>query len=198
VQHSAAARLRCLETSGHPCQVYPGLARSAAAASPIDQLVLDPNSVLTAMRLADLAGEGDLHEGHRLWPHIEGWAAELGPTGPDAIARASQPPRDINRPTNTPADSPTWRQPTNQPDTAPRSANSAASPSSLPNSRHLPETAYESCRRQIAARSSRPGPATGCPLSDLALHERLIDNDIVATDSRGSTVDHLTAWRPAI
>jgi hypothetical protein len=47
------------------------------------------------MILADTAGRGDLHQGHRLWPHIEGWAAELGLTGPDAIAQVSQPPRDF-------------------------------------------------------------------------------------------------------
>ena len=47
------------------------------------------------MLLADIAGKGGLHEGHRLWPHIESWAAELGLTGPDAIARASQPPRHL-------------------------------------------------------------------------------------------------------
>ncbi len=52
---------------------------------------MDRNSAITAMVLADLTGEQDLHQGHRLWPHIEGWAAELGLTGPDAIARASQP-----------------------------------------------------------------------------------------------------------
>ncbi len=52
---------------------------------------LDRNTAITAMILADLTGEQDLHQGHRLWPHIEGWAAELGLTGPDAIARASQP-----------------------------------------------------------------------------------------------------------
>jgi hypothetical protein len=56
--------------------------------------ILDRNSAITAMLLADLAGESDLHEGHRLWPHIQGWAAELGLTGPDAITRASRPPRD--------------------------------------------------------------------------------------------------------
>jgi hypothetical protein len=49
------------------------------------------------MVLADIAGGPDLHEGHRLWPHIQGWAAELGLTGSDAIARAAQPPSDINR-----------------------------------------------------------------------------------------------------
>ena len=35
--------------------------------------------------------------GHRLWPHIQSWAEEVGLTAPDAIARASQPPADINR-----------------------------------------------------------------------------------------------------
>ena len=44
------------------------------------------------MTLADVAAKDDLHQGHRLWPHIQGWAAELGLTGPDAIARATQPP----------------------------------------------------------------------------------------------------------
>jgi hypothetical protein len=59
--------------------------------------ILDRNTAITAMILADLAGEEDLHEGHRLWPHIQGWAGELGLTAPDAIARATQPPSDIDR-----------------------------------------------------------------------------------------------------
>ena len=59
--------------------------------------VLDRNSAITAMTLADLVGEEDLHEDHRLWPHIQGWAVELGLTGPEAVAAASQPPSDINR-----------------------------------------------------------------------------------------------------
>jgi hypothetical protein len=58
---------------------------------------LDRNTTITAMVLADIAGRGDLPEDHRLWPHIHGWAAELGLTGPDAIARASQPPPGTNR-----------------------------------------------------------------------------------------------------
>ena len=58
--------------------------------------VLDRNTVITAMTLADTAEPG-LHEGHRLWPHIQSWATELGLTGSEAIARASQPPSDINR-----------------------------------------------------------------------------------------------------
>jgi hypothetical protein len=58
---------------------------------------LDRNSAITAMILADTTAERDLREGHRLWPHIQGWAEELGLTAPDAIARASQPPGGINR-----------------------------------------------------------------------------------------------------
>ena len=58
---------------------------------------LDRNTAITAMILADTAAEQDIHEGHRLWPHIQGWAEEVGLTAPDAIARASQPPGDINR-----------------------------------------------------------------------------------------------------
>jgi hypothetical protein len=56
--------------------------------------ILDRNTSITAMILAGIVAEEDLYEGDRLWPHIQGWAAELGLTGPDAITRASQPPRD--------------------------------------------------------------------------------------------------------
>jgi hypothetical protein len=51
----------------------------------------------TAMTLADTTTEPGLREGHRLWPHIQSWAQELGLTAPDAISRASQPTGDINR-----------------------------------------------------------------------------------------------------
>ena len=53
--------------------------------------VLDRNSAITAMVLADQVGVHALNERHRHWPHIEGWAAELGLTGPDAVARSYQP-----------------------------------------------------------------------------------------------------------
>ena len=52
---------------------------------------LDRNSAITAMVIADYAGERDLSERHRLWPFVESWAAELGLTGSDAINRASRP-----------------------------------------------------------------------------------------------------------
>ena len=59
--------------------------------------ILDRNSAITAMVLADISADGRVREGHRLWPHIQGWAAELGLTGPDAVAAASQPSGDLNR-----------------------------------------------------------------------------------------------------
>ena len=67
---------------------------------------LDRNSAITAMILADTTAGRDLREADRLWPHIQGWAAELGLTGPDAIARASQPPSDINRQQDQPSRQP--------------------------------------------------------------------------------------------
>src|SRR5260370_31943614 len=77
----------------HPARHAPG-GRRWEVSWPPGQL-LDRNAAITAMTLADTAAERDLHEGHRLWPHIQGWAAELGLTGHDAVARASQPPGDI-------------------------------------------------------------------------------------------------------
>jgi len=58
---------------------------------------LDRNSAITAMVLADTTAAPGLREGHRLWPHIQNWAAELGLTGPDALTRSTQPPADIHR-----------------------------------------------------------------------------------------------------
>ena len=57
---------------------------------------LDRNTAITAMTLADTTTEPGLHEGHRLWPHIQSWAQELGLAAPDAITRISQPPGGIN------------------------------------------------------------------------------------------------------
>ena len=54
--------------------------------------ILDRNTAITAMTLAGPAADDDLREGHRLWPHIHSWAAELGLTAPEAITRAAQPP----------------------------------------------------------------------------------------------------------
>jgi len=54
--------------------------------------VLDRNSAITAMVLADQVGVHDLNERHRLWLHIEGWAAELG------LTRSREHPNRRQRP----------------------------------------------------------------------------------------------------
>jgi hypothetical protein len=58
---------------------------------------LDRNTAITAMVLADFTAGQDLREGHRLWPHIQGWAEELGMTATEATAYLSQPSGDMNR-----------------------------------------------------------------------------------------------------
>ena len=58
---------------------------------------LDRNSAITAMVLADVSADQRVREGHRLWPHVQGRAAELGLTGTDAIAAICQPPGDPGR-----------------------------------------------------------------------------------------------------
>ena len=84
------------DQTGHTARHAPGRQRGWEV-SWLPGQILDRNTAITAMILADTAAEEDLHEGHRLWPFIQGWAGEVGLTAPDAIARASQPPGDINR-----------------------------------------------------------------------------------------------------
>ena len=60
------------------------------------------------MTLADLAGGLDLGEGHRLWPAVQSWSAELGLSETDAITRASQPPPAVARPPEPPGWQPDW------------------------------------------------------------------------------------------
>ena len=112
--------------------------------------ILDRNTAITAMILADTAAEQDLHEGHRLWPYIQGWAEEVGLTAPDAIARASQPPGDINRQQDKPAGSQTARQPIEQHDTASRPAELARI--TKRQRAYFPrETPHDRCMRPITA-----------------------------------------------
>ena len=54
---------------------------------------LDRNGAITAMVLADTTANGDVHQRHRAWPHIEDWAAKIGMTGSQALARVVGPPR---------------------------------------------------------------------------------------------------------
>ncbi len=85
---------RTSDQTGHTTRQAPGC-QHRWEVSWLPGQILDRNTTITAMILADTAARGDLHQGHRLWPHIQGWAAELGLTGPDAIAQVSQPPRDL-------------------------------------------------------------------------------------------------------
>jgi hypothetical protein len=58
--------------------------------------LMDRNTAITATMLADVVAPGDVHAGHRIWPHTEGWAAELGLTAPDALGWVSQPPGGVS------------------------------------------------------------------------------------------------------
>jgi hypothetical protein len=53
---------------------------------------MDRNSAITAMVLADVTAYGAVNAGHRLWIHVESWAAELGLTAPDVLTQVSSPP----------------------------------------------------------------------------------------------------------
>jgi hypothetical protein len=83
------------DQSAHTARQAPG--RNGWEVSWLPGQRLDRNTAITAMTLAEAAAGTGLNEGHRPWPHIQGWAAELGLTGPEAVAAASQPPSDINR-----------------------------------------------------------------------------------------------------
>jgi hypothetical protein len=85
------------DRTSHTAQLAPGRPHEWEV-SWLPGQALDRNTAITAMVLADTAGSGELREGDRLWPHIQSWAAELGLTGSDAIARAAQPASDISRP----------------------------------------------------------------------------------------------------
>jgi len=54
--------------------------------------VLDRNQAVTAMTIAETVGRGVRLSDDPIWPHLDGWATELGLSGPDAVVRASEPP----------------------------------------------------------------------------------------------------------
>ena len=84
------------DRTAHPARQAPGCQHQWEV-SWLPGQTLDRNTAITAMVLADTTADPDLREGHRLWPHIQSWAEELGLTAPDAITRISQPPGDRNR-----------------------------------------------------------------------------------------------------
>jgi hypothetical protein len=78
------------DRTGHTARLAPGRERTWHV-SWLPGWLMDRNSAITAMVLADVVGTGEVAAGHRLWPHVEGWAAELGLSAPDALAWASEP-----------------------------------------------------------------------------------------------------------
>jgi hypothetical protein len=83
------------DQTAHTARHAPG--RNGWEVSWLPGQTLDRNTAITAMTLAETAAEPDLDEGHRLWPHIQGWAEEVGLTASAAIARVSEPPGDTGR-----------------------------------------------------------------------------------------------------
>ena len=82
------------DRTAHTARHAPG--RNSWDVSWLPGQTLDRNAAITAMTLADTAAEPGLRESHRLWPHIQSWAQELGLTAPDAIAQAAKPPDGID------------------------------------------------------------------------------------------------------
>src|SRR3954447_22652022 len=78
------------DQSPHTARQVPGR-RHGWEVSWLPGQVLDRDTAITAMILADIAATGDIQDGHRLWPAVQSWSAEVGLTGHDAIARAAQP-----------------------------------------------------------------------------------------------------------
>ena len=58
--------------------------------------LMDRNTAITAMVLAEVVTTDEVDPGHRLWLHIEGWSAELGLRAPDALTWISQPPGHVS------------------------------------------------------------------------------------------------------
>jgi hypothetical protein len=83
------------DRTGHTARLAPGRER-AWHVSWLPGRLMDRNSAITAMVLADVVGTGEVDAGHRLWPHIEGWAAELGLSAPDVLAWACEPPGRVS------------------------------------------------------------------------------------------------------
>ena len=84
------------DQSPHTAQQMPDSPREWKV-SWLPERTMDRDTAITAMILADIAATGDIGPDHRLWPAVQSWSAELGLTGPDVIAQASQPPPDASR-----------------------------------------------------------------------------------------------------
>ena len=83
------------DTTRHTARLAPGHEQTWQV-SWLPGRLMDRNSAITAMVLAEVVTADDVHAEHWLWPQIESWAAELGLTAPDALTCISQPPGRIS------------------------------------------------------------------------------------------------------
>ena len=85
------------DRSAHAGRLVPG-ARHTWEVSWLPGRHLNRSEAVTAMTIADMTANGDIRPGHRAWPHIENWAAELRMTGPEALDRVAAPPQWARHP----------------------------------------------------------------------------------------------------
>jgi hypothetical protein len=79
------------ETTGHSARHLPSGAWRVTWLPGSD---LNRNEAITAMTLAETVANRPVTTEDRLWPHIEGWAAELGMGAEAAILGVRQPPAE--------------------------------------------------------------------------------------------------------
>jgi hypothetical protein len=66
---------------------------SHVAVSWLPERPMGRNEAISAMVLAEtIAAHKDMAEGHRLWPFIDSWAAEMGLSAREAVTRARTRP----------------------------------------------------------------------------------------------------------
>jgi len=74
------------DATRHHAEAMPGGWR----ATWLPDRLLTRAQVVTAMVLVEAVASTTLTSEHRLWPHIDAWAAELGLSGPAAVVASSQ------------------------------------------------------------------------------------------------------------
>jgi hypothetical protein len=77
------------ENTGHTARPAPGRP-GAWEVSWLPGRLMSRNTAITALVLADTLASGPVQPGDRLWPHVEGWAEEIGLTASEAVARITE------------------------------------------------------------------------------------------------------------
>jgi len=83
------------ELSGHSAELWPmpgaGESPTMWRVSWFPDRPVGRNEAISALTIAEtVSAAPDIGPGHRLWPHISSWAAELGLSGEDAVARVRE------------------------------------------------------------------------------------------------------------